>query len=165
MYTLPEVAIYSDGACFKNPGPGGYGVVLISDKGKRKELSGGFRHTTNNRMEILSAIMGLRTLKVKCRVTVYTDSRLLVDSIMKGWAKRWRKNNWMRNKDEKALNADLWEEMLTLIDKHEVTFKWIKGHAGHVENEHCDKLSKEAARGKKLPIDTGYENGNNHMPH
>lgn len=151
-----QVVIYTDGACLGNPGPGGYGVVLLCD-GQRKELSGGFRLTTNNRMEIMAAIVGLRELKGPSSVTLYTDSQYLVNTITKGWAKRWRANGWMRNNKDKALNPDLWEQLLDLCDRHDVKFVWVRGHAGTRDNERCDKLSVQAARQRGLPPDPGYE--------
>jgi len=151
-----EVIIYTDGACLENPGgPGGYGVVLSYSK-HRKELSGGFYFTTNNRMEMMAAIIGLESLQRPCQVKLYSDSRYLVDAITKGWAKRWRNNNWWRNKEKKALNPDLWARLLDLCDKHQVEFTWIKGHAGHTENECCDKLATSAAKQDELPKDEGY---------
>ncbi|CCO09122.1 ribonuclease HI [Desulforamulus hydrothermalis] len=152
MSSLKEVIIYTDGACSGNPGPGGYGVVLLY-KGHRKELSGGFRNTTNNRMEILAAIVGLEQLKERCSVTLYTDSQYLVNAIEQGWAKKWRANGWMRNKKEPALNADLWERLLKLLEYHQVKFVWVRGHAGNPENERCDRLAVEAARQPDLPPD------------
>ena len=139
------VIIYTDGACSGNPGPGGYGVVLIYGK-HRKELSGGEPSTTNNRMEIMGVIKGLESLKEPCEVAIYSDSRYVVDAIEKGWAKRWKENGWMRNKKEPALNTDLWEALLILLDKHKVKFHWVKGHAGHPENERCDELAREAIK-------------------
>ncbi|MDI9570245.1 MAG: ribonuclease HI [Pseudomonadota bacterium] len=144
-----EVTIYTDGGCLGNPGPGGYGVVLIHGRA-RKELSGGCRLTTNNRMELTAAIVGLQALKTPCRVTLFTDSQYLVNAMTKGWAQRWRRNGWMRNKLEKALNPDLWEKLLDLCSRHEVRFVWIRGHAGNPENERCDELSRQAARGENL---------------
>jgi ribonuclease HI len=155
---LKQVHIYTDGACLGNPGPGGYGVVLLYNQ-HRKDLSGGFRRTTNNRMEIMAAIAGLRALTGRCAVTLYSDSQYLVNAIMQGWAKRWRANGWMRNKREQALNADLWEQLLDLCARHEVEFVWVRGHAGHPENEYCDRLSVEAAKGNNLPPDVGYTDG------
>jgi len=152
---LKEVMLYTDGACLGNPGPGGYGIILIYGK-ERKELSGGFSLTTNNRMELTAAITGLRALKSKCDVTLYTDSQYLVNAINKGWAKKWRAKGWMRNRSEKALNADLWEELLALCEHHEVRFIWVRGHSGHPENERCDRLAQQAATGANLPPDTGY---------
>jgi len=152
-----EVIIYTDGACLENPGgPGGYGVVLSYGK-HRKELSGGFDFTTNNRMEMMAAIIGLESLQRPCQVKLYSDSRYLVDAITKGWAQKWRNNNWWRNKAEKALNPDLWARLLDLCDKHQVEFTWIKGHAGHTENERCDELASSAAEQDELPEDEGYD--------
>jgi ribonuclease HI len=153
---LKKVTIYTDGGCIGNPGPGGYGVVLLYGS-HRKELHGGFRRTTNNRMEIMAAIVGLRALKTKCAVTVYTDSQYLANAIMKGWAKRWRAKGWMRSKKEKALNPDLWKQLLDLCAQHEVEFVWVRGHAGNPENERSDELSMHAAQRKGLPPDVGYE--------
>ncbi len=135
-----QVYIFSDGACSGNPGPGGYGVILRCD-GKEKELSGGEARTTNNRMELMGVIAGLEALKYPCRVTVQTDSRYVVDGIEKGWAKSWRKRGWIKSDKKPALNPDLWGRLLDLLDIHEVNFTWIKGHAGHEENERCDRLA------------------------
>ena len=140
-----EVTIYTDGACSGNPGPGGWGTIL-SARGVKKELSGGERSTTNNRMELTAVIRGLQALKRPCKVTVVTDSKYVADAVTLGWAKKWKAQGWMRNKKEKALNPDLWEELLTLLSVHEVTFSWVKGHAGHPENERCDKLAVAARR-------------------
>nr|ACV72180.1 ribonuclease H [uncultured organism] len=158
MSELKNVTIYTDGSCIGNPGPGGYGVVLLFGN-HRKELSGGFRMTTNNRMEIMAAIVGLESLKDTCRVTLYTDSQYLANAIMQGWAQRWRANGWMRNKKEKAINPDLWDRLLKLCDRHEVEFVWVKAHAGNRENERCDQLGREAASRSNLPPDPGYEAG------
>jgi len=140
---MRKITIYTDGACSGNPGPGGYGTILIYGE-HRKEISGGEAQTTNNRMEIMAVIAGLETLNQPCNVTVYSDSRYVVDAVEKGWVNRWRQNNWMRNKKEPALNTDLWERMLELLATHTVTFHWVKGHAGNQENERCDKLAREA---------------------
>ena len=153
---VPEVEIYTDGGCINNPGPGGFGTILLHGN-HRKELSGGFRLTTNNRMEILAAIKGLEALKEPCRVTIYSDSQYLVNAIEKGWAVRWRSNGWRRNRKEKAINPDLWEKLLQLCEQHEVRFQWIRGHVGTEENERADQLAKEAATGKELAIDEIYE--------
>jgi len=155
-----QVTIYTDGSCRKNPGSGGYGVVLLYGD-HRKELSGGFQCTTNNRMEILAAIVGLEALKEPCQVALYSDSQYVVNAISKGWAKRWQSNNWMRNKEDNALNPDLWERLLRLCDRHRVTFHWVRGHAGNVENERCDQLAVAAAKGSNLALDEGYEEGLN----
>lgn len=153
---LPQVTIYTDGACIKNPGPGGYGVVLLYGE-HRKELSGGFRLTTNNRMEILAAIVGLKALKTRCNVIIHSDSRYLVDAIMLGWAERWRANNWKRTKTEMAINPDLWEQVLQLCAQHQVKLVWVQGHAGNPENERCDQLATRAAQQANLPPDERYE--------
>ena len=155
--TQPKhVTIYTDGACTGNPGPGGYGTVLLYEE-RRGELSGGYRRTTNNRMELMGPIMGLEALQESCRVTLYSDSKYVVDSMTKGWARRWRANDWMRNKREKAVNPDLWARLLDLCQEHQVEFRWVRGHAGNAENERCDQLAVEAAHGKGLPADLGYE--------
>jgi len=151
-----SVTLYTDGACLGNPGPGGYGVVLIYGD-RRKELSGGFRLTTNNRMEIMAALVALQALKEKCRVVLYSDSQYLVHAIERGWAARWRANQWRRNQRERALNADLWERLLPAVESMDVEFRWVKGHAGHPENERCDELAMGAAKAKDLAIDHGYE--------
>jgi ribonuclease HI len=153
---MKHVKLYTDGACSHNPGPGGYGAILAYDS-HRRELSKGFRLTTNNRMEILAAIAGLETLREPCQVTLYSDSQYLVNAIEKGWALRWQKNGWMRNKKEKAINPDLWERLLELCKIHKVQFEWVRGHAGHSENERCDELATTAARASHLEIDAGYE--------
>jgi len=149
MVALKEVEIFTDGACSGNPGPGGYGVILKYNA-KIRELSAGFRLTTNNRMELRAVIEALKILKEKCRVVIHSDSKYIVDAIEKGWARRWQANNWYRNKREKALNSEMWQELLTLLTKHEVEFLWVKGHAGHPENERCDKLAVAAANSENL---------------
>ena len=140
--TKKQVYIFSDGACSGNPGPGGYGVILRCE-GKEKELSGGEHQTTNNRMELMGVITGLEALKYPCKVTIQTDSKYVVDGIEKGWAKSWKKNGWIKSDKKPALNSDLWDRLLKLLDIHEVKFTWIKGHAGHPENERCDRLAVE----------------------
>ena len=142
METLKKVEIFTDGACSGNPGPGGYGVILRYN-GVEKELSGGDSETTNNRMELTAAIKGLEALKERCCVILYSDSKYLTDAINCGWAVKWRENGWMRTKREQALNVDLWERLLDLLEEQEVTFVWVKGHAGHPENERCDHLAVE----------------------
>ena len=149
---MKTVDIYTDGACSKNPGPGGYAAVLLY-KNQKKEIAEGFFETTNNRMEITACIKGLEMLKEPCRVNLYSDSRYVVDGIEKGWARRWKKNGWMRNKTEKALNADLWDELLKLLEKHEVSFIWVKGHADNPYNELCDTLAKKAIQNGNLRKD------------
>ena len=153
---MKKVEIFSDGACSGNPGPGGYGVVLRFGE-HEKELSGGAPDTTNNRMEVLAVIKGLEALKVPCQVTLYSDSKYVVDAITKGWVKKWKSNNWVKPDKKKALNVDLWERLLTLLDKHKVIFVWVKGHADNVENERCDFLARQAIAGGNLLDDEGFE--------
>jgi ribonuclease HI len=157
MSEKPQVTIYTDGACLRNPGPGGYGVVVLLSDGQRRELSGGFRLTTNNRMEILAAIEGLKLLKQPSKVLLYSDSQYLVNAMQQGWVNRWRANGWMRGKGQPAINPDLWKQLLALCEQHEVTFSWVRGHAGNTENERCDQLSVQAAKSRNLAIDAGYE--------
>lgn len=151
-----KVILYTDGACTGNPGPGGYAAILTYGE-HRREISGGFRQTTNNRMELTAAIMGLRTLTRPCRVVLYSDSEYVVNAMSRGWAERWKANGWKRNKKERASNPDLWEELLALCDRHEVEFKWVRGHSGNSDNERCDELAVGAAHGTQLAIDKGYE--------
>lgn len=153
---MDTLQVFTDGACIGNPGPGGYGVVIVGASGRR-ELSGGFRRTTNNRMEIYGALAALRALPGPSRGVLHSDSRYVVDAIAKGWAVGWRSRNWMRTKSERALNADLWKTMLELLEPHDIRFQWVKGHAGHRENERCDELANSAARGASLAVDDGYE--------
>ncbi len=140
---MKSIEMFTDGACSGNPGPGGWGTILRYN-GVEKELSGGERQTTNNRMELTAVISGLEALKEKCKVVVTTDSKYVVDGIVNGWAKSWRANGWVKSDRKPALNPDLWGRLLDLIDEHEVEFKWIKGHAGHPENERCDRLAVTA---------------------
>ena len=137
---MKHVDIYTDGACSGNPGPGGWAAILKYGE-FRKELSGGDSATTNNRMEITGAIEGLSALKEPCRVKLYSDSQYLVRAINEGWAERWRSRGWMRTKTDPALNSDLWEKLLVLLEKHDVEFIWVRGHNGHPENERCDRLA------------------------
>lgn len=137
---MTAVEIFSDGACSGNPGPGGYGAILRW-KDKEKEICGGDKHTTNNRMELSGVIEALSALKFPCKVKLTTDSKYVIDSVTKGWVYNWRKNGWKKADKSPALNADLWEKLLQLLEIHEVEFSWIKGHAGHPENERCDRLA------------------------
>ncbi|HEY8405081.1 MAG TPA: ribonuclease HI [Flavobacteriales bacterium] len=146
-----QVTIYTDGAAKGNPGPGGYGLILQSGP-HYKEVSEGFRLTTNNRMELLSVIIGLEMLKIPCEVTVYSDSKYVVDAVEKRWIDGWVKRGWKNVK-----NPDLWKRYLAIASKHKVRFKWIKGHNGHPMNERCDYLAVEASMGKNLKVDTWYE--------
>jgi len=143
---MKDVIIYTDGACSGNPGKGGYGAVLIY-KDKRKEICQGYRSTTNNRMEMLAVITALKMLKEPCNVKLYSDSKYVVDSILKGWAESWQKNKWTRNRKKPVLNVDLWKELLKLISIHNVEFIWVKGHAQNIENEKCDFLARTAIEG------------------
>lgn len=154
--SVPGVVAYTDGACRGNPGPGGYGVVLTMD-GHRRELSGGFARTTNNRMELLAAIRALEVLTRKCRITIHTDSQYVVQGINEGWAVRWRSKGWRTAPGRRAKNHDLWTDLLRLVETHEVTFSWVKGHAGIEENERTDQLAETAACGTNLPPDEGFE--------
>ena len=140
---MKQVAIYSDGACSGNPGPGGWGTILVY-QGVEKELSGGEQETTNNRMELLAAIMGLELLKEPCTVTLVSDSKYLCDSINQGWVFGWEQNGWRKKDKKPALNVDLWERMLTQLRRHQVTVEWVKGHQGHPYNERCDRLAVAA---------------------
>lgn len=137
---MKQIEIYTDGACSGNPGPGGWGAVLVYN-GKEKELSGSEKNTTNNRMELTAVIMALNALNQPCEVKLTTDSKYVCDAINKGWVYSWRKNDWKKSDKKPALNVDLWEELLSLLEKHEVEFIWVKGHNGHKYNEICDALA------------------------
>ena len=141
---MSKVEIYTDGACKGNPGPGGWGAILVW-KGVEKTLSGGEANTTNNRMELLGVINALEALKRPCEITLTTDSRYVVDGLEKGWAESWRKKGWKKSDGKPALNTDLWERLLSLVAIHKMTYVWVKGHAGHPENERCDKLATAKA--------------------
>jgi ribonuclease HI len=155
-----QVVIYADGACSGNPGPGGYGTVVLEGK-NRKELSAGFRKTTNNRMEMLGCIAGLETLTKPSVVTIYSDSSYVVNAVTKGWAAKWRSNGWQRKAENgefvDALNADLCAQMLELCEVHKVRFEWVRGHSGNKENESCDVLAVAAAASAELGFDRQYE--------
>ena len=152
---MKSVEIYTDGCCLGNPGRGGYGVILTYN-GHRKELSGGYLLTTNNRMEIMGCIVALETLKEPCGVILTTDSEYVVNAITKGWAEKWKMRSWRRSGNKPAENSDLWERLLGLTQKHQVKFQWVRGHNGHPENERCDVIAKEAAGGASLQEDLGY---------
>lgn len=137
---MKEINIYTDGACSGNPGKGGWGAVLVY-KGTEKEISGGSADTTNNRMELTAVIEALKQLKEVCNVTLTTDSKYVCDAVTKGWVYSWKKNGWRKADKKPALNVDLWEELLPLLEKHNVTFNWVKGHNGHPYNERCDRLA------------------------
>lgn len=150
-----KAVIYTDGGCSGNPGPGGYAAVVLQGD-DRKELSGGFRRTTNNRMEILACIAGLEALPPGTDVVLISDSKYTVDAMTKGWAKKWRSKNWMRTPTEQAKNPDLWERMLKVCEERNVAFRWVKGHAGTEENERCDELAVAASKGEDLEVDEGF---------
>lgn len=151
-----QIIIYADGACSPNPGRGGYGIILV-ENGQKRELSGGFLKTTNNRMELLSIIEGLRALEdADSNVLVYSDSRYVVDAYSSRKAHQWQEQNWMRTKRDAAKNPDLWTQLLEVCEKHNVEMKWVAGHAGHVENERCDELAVTARMQDDLPEDEGY---------
>lgn len=138
-----HVVIYTDGACSGNPGPGGFGIILQYGE-HRKEISQGFLSTTNNRMELMGVITALEALNTPCMVDLYSDSKYVIDAIQKGWAVKWRSKNWMRTPKEPAKNPDLWERLLNLLEVHEVTFHWVKGHATNENNNRCDELAVAA---------------------
>ena len=146
---MKHVTIYSDGACSGNPGPGGWGTILVY-QGREKELSGAEPQTTNNRMELLAAITGLEQLREPCVVTLVSDSRYLCESISQGWVFAWEKNGWRKADKKPALNVDLWERMLAQPRRHQVTLQWIKGHNGHPYNERCDRLAVQACQSIKI---------------
>ena len=137
---MKHVELFTDGACSGNPGPGGWGAILRY-QGVEKELSGGEANTTSNRMELSAAIEGLAALKESCHVTLTSDSKYLTDGVTKGWARSWKRNGWRKADKKLALNADLWDRLLTQLDRHDVKIVWVKGHAGHPENERCDALA------------------------
>jgi ribonuclease HI len=155
---VTEVTIYSDGAASPNPGAGGYGVILIRN-GERRELAGGFRRTTNNRMELMGAIVGLRSLgNDRTCVTIHTDSKYVADMFTGGYAAAWRDHGWKRNRGkDPVLNPDLWGELLDLAVRHDVKFVWVRGHAENPENNRCDELAVAARQGSDLPADDGFE--------
>lgn len=150
------IVVFTDGGCINNPGPGGYGIVILA-RGDRRELSGGFRLTTNNRMEMTAAVVALETLQ-ECgtAIDLYSDSSYLVNGLVKGWARKWRANGWRKADGGAVLNVDLWRRLLDLADALDVRFHWLKGHAGTEGNERCDKLAVAAARRPDLPADAGY---------
>lgn len=137
---MKEVKVYTDGACSGNPGAGGWGTIL-EYKGIKREISGGMAETTNNRMELTAVIEGLKALKESCKVTVITDSQYVANGINLGWAESWKANGWRKKDRKPALNPELWDALLSEIARHDVTIEWIKGHAGHPENERCDELA------------------------
>ncbi len=153
---MTQVTIYTDGACSGNPGPGGYGTILQSGKHER-ELAQGYRRTTNNRMELMAVIAGLKILTRQCSVTLYSDSRYVVDGIEKGWAKSWKARGWKKADKQPAVNADLWALILDLTARHQVKLVWVKGHASNPGNNRCDALAVAASKSAGLIVDEGYE--------
>jgi len=137
---MKEVTLYTDGACSGNPGPGGWGAILVYMQYK-KEMSGGEKETTNNRMELMAAIEGLSALKEPCKVKLVSDSKYLIDGLKLGWARSWKSKGWKKSDGKKALNIELWEKLLALEDYHTIEYEWVKGHAGHPYNERCDELA------------------------
>ncbi|MDD3833585.1 MAG: ribonuclease HI [Oscillospiraceae bacterium] len=142
---MKKVELFTDGACSGNPGPGGWGAILRFNECE-KELFGGQPKTTNNRMELTAVIQGLSALKEPCEVTLTSDSKYVIDSIQKGWARSWKRNGWRKADKKPALNADLWEKLLQLLDIHDLKLVWVRGHEGHPENERCDRLAVMAAQ-------------------
>ena len=149
-----SVTIYSDGACLGNPGPGGYGTVLLYGT-QRKELSAGFRRTTNNRMELLGAIAGLEALTQPCKVDAWSDSQYVVHALTKGWLDGWRQRGWRTASKEPVKNQDLWQRLLRAMEPHTIAWHWVRGHTGNPENERCDELAVAAANGSNLQEDEG----------
>ncbi|MBC8317222.1 MAG: ribonuclease HI [Desulfobulbaceae bacterium] len=152
-----EIIIYTDGGARFNPGPGGFGVVML-EAGNRQEFSGGYRLTTNNRMELMGCIVALRQLnQTNKTVTLYSDSKYVVNGITKDWARNWRKNNWIKSDKQPAVNPDLWAQLLDLTEKLNIDFRWVKGHAGNEFNERCDELAVSSAAQDNLQKDNGYK--------
>jgi ribonuclease HI len=158
-----KVTMYTDGSCLGNPGPGGYGAVLIHGEYKGgngdnyKEFSQGYRRTTNNRMELLAVIVALGALKRPCSVDLWTDSKYVQQAITKGWLKNWQKNGWKTAAKKPVKNQDLWRRLMPLVETHDVNFHWVKGHSGHLLNERVDDLARNAASGRDLLEDEGME--------
>ncbi len=154
-----HTTVFTDGGAVGNPGPGGYGVVILFPDGKSSELCGGFKWTTNNRMELMGCLTALEALTGEASIVLHSDSRYLVDAVNKGWVYAWQKRGWKKANGEPALNIDLWKRLLKLLDERNVVLKWVKGHAGNVWNERCDQLVHEAIRKGNLQVDAGYDNG------
>lgn len=153
---MKRVIIHTDGGCKGNPGPGGYGAVVVWGK-HRKELSAGYRLTTNNRMELRAAIAALRLLNEPCEVELHSDSKYVIDAISKKWIDGWKKRGWKTTAKEPVKNQDLWLELLEASASHKIDWHWVKGHAGHTENERCDELANIAVVGQNLIEDCGFE--------
>ncbi|HVK38963.1 MAG TPA: ribonuclease HI [Candidatus Kapabacteria bacterium] len=155
MSDKTHVVIYTDGACSGNPGPGGYGVVLMHGD-TRRELSQGYRRTTNNRMELLGVISALESLKRPCRVTLHSDSEYVVNAITKGWLRSWQARGWRKADKKPVLNVDLWQRLVPLLETHDIEFKWVRGHNNDLENERCDELAVAATQAGELLVDEGF---------
>jgi ribonuclease HI len=153
---MKRVVIHTDGGCKGNPGPGGFGAVLVCGK-HRMEIHEGYRLTTNNRMELRAAIAALETLKEACDVELHSDSKYLIDAVTKNWIAGWKKRGWLTAAKKPVKNQDLWLRLLAAADGHKMTWRWVKGHAGHAENERCDELGNIAVRGKDLHEDVGFQ--------
>jgi ribonuclease HI len=158
MTEKQHVTIYTDGACSGNPGPGGYAAIMMYGD-KRLELSQGYRKTTNNRMELLAVITALERLTRPCKVTLYSDSEYVVNAIKKGWLENWQKKGWRKADRKPVLNVDLWQRLVPLLEKHEIEFRWVRGHNNNVENECCDRLAVEASQSRDLLVDEGFGKG------
>lgn len=155
---MKKVIIYTDGSCLGNPGPGGWAAILnLVGTNHRREICGGYRLTTNNRMEIMGALKGLSILREPCEVELFTDSQYLRNAVEKGWLKSWQKNSWRKADKKPVLNADLWLLFLEQMTHHSLTMHWLRGHAGHPENERCDELARQSANQENLPIDEAFE--------
>ena len=153
-----KVELHTDGACSGNPGPGGWGALLRYGK-KEKELSGGYRLTTNNRMELMACIVALQQIKKSSKkLVLFSDSSYVVNGISKGWVKKWRTCGWLKSDKKPVINQDLWEKLYLLQERLDIEFRWVKGHAGNPLNERCDQLAVQSARGSDLPVDVGYQN-------
>lgn len=157
---MKRVIIHTDGGCKGNPGPGGYGAVLVAGK-HRKELAAGYRMTTNNRMELRAAIAALELLSEPCEVELHSDSKYLIDAVSKKWIDGWKKRGWKTAAKEPVKNQDLWLKLLAAMAGHKIDWRWVKGHAGHTENERCDELANIAVTGRNLLEDVGFEVGRN----
>ena len=152
---MKKVLIYTDGSSRGNPGPGGYGAVLLFGEHK-KELSAGYRETTNNRMELLAVIVALESLKFACNVEIFSDSKYVINAMNKGWVIGWSQRGWLKADKKAVKNVDLWKRLYHVAQDHDVTWTWVKGHAGNEYNEICDELATTAAQGEQLSIDEGY---------
>jgi len=152
---MKSVTVYTDGSCLGNPGPGGYGALLVFGD-HRKTLAEGFKHTTNNRMELLAPVEALNALSQACEVNIYTDSQYVKNGINQ-WINNWKRNNWMTSAKKPVKNVDLWKKLDAACSRHKVKWHWVKGHSGHPENDLVDELARDAAQSTNLKDDTGFE--------